>query len=288
MEDAPIEAGMIDRVIENAQVKVEGFYFDSRKNVLQYDEVVNEQRTAIYEQRQLILGAADRVPIARAMIADLVSDQIADAFVLGEDEDADEALRPLRAFFPPDSTRLPVPLLEVLEEDREALRTKAEMEAILLGGIVDALAAKLAQCESDDLFRQVLGDVMLGTIDSLWTRHLTDLDHLREGIGLRAVGQIQPIVAYKQEAFNMYSLLQTDILEQTARTLLALQLQVAQPMVRRQPAFDRVQLNRQNGTQATPVQRRRSAQPGRNDPCPCGSGRKFKHCHMRKRPVPAG
>ena len=85
----------------------------------------------------------------------------------------------------------------------------------------------------------------------------------------------------------MYSLLQTDILEQTARTLLALQLQVAQPMVRRQPAFDRVHLNRQNGTQATaPVQRRRSAQPGRNDPC--GSGRKFKHCHMRKRPVPAG
>ena len=289
MEDAPIEAGMIDRVIENAQVKVEGFYFDSRKNVLQYDEVVNEQRTAIYEQRQLILEAADRVPIARAMIADLVSDQIADAFELGEEEDADEALRPLRAFFPPDSTRLPVPLLEVLEEDRETLRTETEMEEILLGGIDDALTAKLDQCENDDLFRQVLGDVMLGTIDSLWTRHLTDLDHLREGIGLRAVGQIQPIVAYKQEAFNMYSLLQTDILEQTARTLLALQLQVAQPMARRQPAFDRVHLNRQNGSQAAaPVQRRRSAQPGRNDPCPCGSGRKFKHCHMRKRPVPAG
>ena len=163
------------------------------------------------------------------------------------------------------------------------------MEAILLGGIDDALAAKREQCESDDQFGQLLGDMMLGFIDSLWTRHLTDLDHLREGIGLRAVGQIQPIVAYKQEAFNMFSLLQTDILEQTARTLLALQIQIAQPMVRRQPAFDRVHLNRQNGAQATPVQqRRRSAQPGRNDPCPCGSGRKFKHCHMRKRPVPAG
>ena len=100
MEDAPIEAGMIDRVIENAQVKVEGFYFDSRKNVLQYDEVVNEQRTSIYAQRQFILEAGDKVPIARSMIEDLVSGQIADAFELGEDEDADEALRPLRAFFP--------------------------------------------------------------------------------------------------------------------------------------------------------------------------------------------
>ena len=289
MEDAPIEAGMIDRVIENAQVKVEGFYFDSRKNVLQYDEVANEQRTAIYAERQRILEAARRWPIAHAMIAELISSQVEDAFELGEDEDEDQALRPLRTFFPPDSTRLPVPLLEVLDHDKEALRTEEEMASMLLGGIDATLEAKRNQIASEDEFEQILGDVMLGLIDSLWTRHLTDLDHLREGIGLRAVGQIQPIVAYKQEAFNMFALLQTDIVEQCARTLLAIQLQFAQPVARKQPAFDRVQFNRQNGNQATPVtQRRRASQPGRNDPCPCGSGRKFKHCHMRKRPEPVG
>ena len=280
LEEAPIENSMIDRVIENAQVKVEGFYFDSRKNVLQFDEVNNEQRTAIYQQRNRFLNADSVQPIIQDFIHDSLSVFVENQFVAEEEE---EETRNIKDFFPPASVLLSPQLLEVMDLSEDCHFAKEETRQRLLEAAGKVMQAKREQHEDPNLIEQVLRDLMLSVLDNLWMRHLTDLDRLREGIGLRALAQIKPIVAYQQEAYHMYTELQHEVRDQIARTALALQFQVVQTPQR---VYDNLQMNRQTAAAALPVTITRSKVPGRNDPCPCGSGKKFKHCHLHQRAEP--
>lgn len=285
MEDAPIQNTMIDRVIENAQVKVEGFYFDSRKNVLQYDEVVNEQRTAIYQQRHRILAAAAVMPILQNLVDASLSDFVQEQFA-AMDEDEDEERKDIREFFPPHSARWPLLLLEAVEPDDEMMLDAVQAEERLCQAAARVLAAKQEQAAEIAYFDQFLRELVLNIIDNLWTRHLTDLDHLREGIGLRALAQIRPIVAYQQEAYAMFNELQQEIRDQIARNALALQLRIVETPPARH--YDRIVMNRQQNRMGPPEPVTRKRTPGRNDPCPCGSGRKYKHCHMLREGTPSG
>ena len=282
MEETPIENNIIDRVIENAQVKVEGFYFDSRKNVLQYDEVVNEQRAAIYQQRDRILEAESAEPLLQALVAEFLAQFVSERYAeRDEDEDEDEEeenTKNINEFFPPHSPSLPVALREHLGADEPGSWNEEQAQERLPAIGAETIRRKKEQFADPALLDRVFRDLMLNVIDNLWTRHLTDLDHLREGIGLRALAQIRPIVAYQQEAYGMFATLQEDIREQVARSALALQVRIVEAPAR---IYDRVRTNRQNDEAVLrPVLRARA--PGRNDPCPCGSGRKYKHCHMLK------
>ncbi len=282
LEEAPIENSIIDRVIENAQVKVEGFYFDSRKNVLQFDEVNNEQRTAIYQQRNRFLSADNVQSIVQNFIHDFILVVVENHFAADDDDDDDEA-KDIAEFFPPASALLSPQLWEAMALPGDHLFDQAESEQMLLDAADKVMQSKRDQHEDPALLNQVLRELILNVLDNLWMRHLTDLDRLREGIGLRALAQIKPIVAYQQESYRMYTELQDEVRDQIARNALALQLQIV-PAPQR--VYEKIQMNRQNGSAAPPVTITRQKVPGRNDPCPCGSGKKFKHCHMRKQGQP--
>ena len=288
LDDAPIESGVIDRVIENAQVKVEGFHFDSRKNVLQYDEVMNEQRSAIYAQRNQILESDSIRTIMDALIGDMLTDLLDEMFE-EEDPDYDIDTIKIRNLFPPHRTDLPLALWEAMEMDEARELEQDEAHTSLLHGAQALYARNLERVgqENEAVYQRFLSLSALDVIDTLWTRHLTDLDHLREGIGLRALAQIQPIVAYKQEAFQMFTLLQRDIRDQICQRALALRINQAEPAPRT-TRFDNIRMTHSNGANPpAPVVTRKKRGPGRNDPCPCGSGRKYKHCCYRKNAVPA-
>ncbi len=284
LDDAPIESSMIDRVIENAQIKVEGFYFDSRKSVLQYDEVMNEQRNAIYQQRQRILESKAIMSVMQTLMEEVLSDLADDLF--GDPDEADEDIIPnILTLFPPHSLQLPTSMLNFMEVDEDTVMEMDQAVAQLSRAASALMQFKQEQLGDNDLFENVMRDLMLNVIDSLWTRHLTDLDHLREGIGLRALAQIQPIVAYQQEAYQMFNLLQTDIRDQIVRNALGLELRRVESSV---PLFNHIQMNRQTTESALQPVRKTKRALGRNAPCHCGSGRKYKHCCMRKDPVPVG
>jgi preprotein translocase subunit SecA len=295
-DDVPIEAGLVSRAIENAQTKVEGHNFDIRKHVLQYDEVVNEQRNRIYEQRRRILFEPSMKNAATTMIEEEV-EAVVQSFI-GPDVDAeewplDDLAAALRALFP-------FPQEFPIEQWRDRTVDEVVDEAIELA--LTSYEAKEAQI-SEPLMRQAEKQIMLWAVDNRWVRHLTDLDRLREGIGLQAFAQIDPLVAYKREAFNMYSELMNDIRSDIVKALFTVQpapqvqMSPAQPAgapgasasaLGLSPIARNIRTNRdgENG-KAQPV-RNTGPQIGRNDPCWCGSGKKYKNCHMKSDQEKAG
>jgi len=305
-EDVPIEAGLVSKAIENAQTRVEGYNFDTRKHVLQYDEVVNEQRNRIYEQRRRILTE----PSMQASIIDMIGEEVTsivgqytaaeynDEWQLGDLEQALRALYPIPASFSAEQWK---------EKDRD------EIEADAVKMAMEAYAAKEAVI-TPDLMRMVEKQLMLRTVDMRWVHHLTDLDHLREGIGLRAVAQADPLVAYKREAYNMYGELMGDIRGDIVKQIFAFTLTPAQTsnLAPARPAGEPAVADTENGQAAKPVSapakpvaipgldspmaknirtnrdtsvsqtvKKSGPQLGRNDPCWCGSGKKYKNCHMQ-------
>ncbi len=345
-DDVPIEHSMVSKSLESAQTRVEGYNFDIRKHVLEFDDVVNKQREVIYDQRRRILGE----PTLRPTVLDMVGSQIS-RLVGNFAPDGYDATRDLAALYAALNAILPMPAeidadawqhmtaaeiieqVEAYAEDYYDQRAQANGQEILrqlssegvtletlgqrldpfnatlygrvlesLGGAVDDSLARLplrqlpAEAQAAVLSGMVEGAalyrdrmVMLRAVDERWVRHLTDLDALREGIGLRAFGQIQPIVAYKKEAHGMY----VELLESIENDIVHAIYKV--DVVRQQqPARRVVQTNRSdNGASQQPVKRAAST-VGRNDPCWCGSGKKYKHCHMRTdlagapAPQPAG
>ncbi len=278
-EDVPIEHNLVSKAIENAQIKVEGYNFDLRKHVLEYDNVVNKQREVIYEQRRRILREPTLKPIILEMTGRELKNLVQTFAGSAYREDWD--LKGLAAAV---GAIMPVP---VNAAARWATMNAAEIEKDLLALAEQAYAAKEAEL-GPELMRQAERLVMLRAVDSRWVRHLTDLDSLREGIGLRAYGQQDPLVAYKREAHEMYQQLlvaiQSDIVHSIFHT-----------SVQRQPVRPTPPVMRTNrdGQQAAPrsAPARKTASPsgaagaatplGRNDPCWCGSGKKYKHCHMQ-------
>ncbi len=277
-DDVPIEAGLVNRAIENAQTKVEGYNFDIRKHVLRYDEVVNEQRNRIYDQRRRILTEPSLRLTIEDMIANEVSALVAEHTV-GDLEDEwqltelSQALRALVHHLPEEVTaeRWQEMKREAIEQDATELAYAAYTAKELAVGV--------------ELMRQAEKQIMLWAVDSRWVRHLTDLDRLREGIGLRALAQQDPVVAYKREAFDMYSEMVEAIRSDTVRSVFSVQQAKAQQQVKPavavvSPIARNIRTNRSESSTPQTV-RKSGIELGRNDLCWCGSGKKYKNCHMK-------
>ncbi len=267
-EDVPIEHDLITRAIENAQIKVEGYNFDIRKHLLEYDDVINTQRNVIYEQRRKILSAETLAPQILRMVGEELHDLV-QAYTLSNDPDewdlsglvsAVRAIMPLPATFT--SARL-----EGL--DRE------EMEERLVE-LAHQLYEEKERRLGSELMRKLERWVMLRVVDMLWIRHLTDLDELRTGIGLRAFGQRDPLVEFKRESHEAFQRLTANIQHDIVHSIYHAEIV-------REPARPTREMRAHRGGLSARESRqpaRRETKVGRNDPCPCGSGKKYKHCHM--------
>jgi preprotein translocase subunit SecA len=266
-DDQPLEHSLLSKSIEQAQVRVEGYNFDIRKHVLEYDDVVNTQRNVIYAQRRKILSEQNLKPIIKDMIDDDIHGLVAqhtpgpiDAYDLSGLMIAARGLIPLPASLTPDDWRDLKP--DAIEEQLTAYAEQA-------------YAAKEKQL--GELMPQAERITLLRAVDNHWVRHLTDLDGLREGIGLRAFGQQNPVVAYKREAAETYDDMLASIRSQVARDIYRVQQASSAPA----PQPKRLSTNApgSSGKGRQPVRKVADDMVGRNDPCPCGSGKKYKHCH---------
>ena len=277
-EDEPIEHGIISKSIAQAQVRVEGHNFDVRKRVLEYDDVVNKQRERIYAQRAELLRADNLREVYLENLEGAVL-ALLDEFVDQDAEpghfDAEALHRQLFTVFPVPERITPDSLRELEPEALEETLTAACAEAW------DHKSAELGA----ELMQRAGRLVMLNTMDQFWRRHLTDLDVLREGIGLMAIAQRDPLVEYQRAAFAMWEEMQDQIQDRASYDLLNIRVQTAQQQpVRRD--FRAWRPGVENGAAATsrpePVRKTAKQKLGRNAPCWCGSGRKYKQCHMKQ------
>ena len=266
-EDIPIEHDLISKSIGNAQTRVEGHNFDIRKHLLEYDDVVNKQREIIYQQRHQVLSEENLKPI----ISDMIHEELASLVALhttGYAEDWDlEALH--------SSLRTIMPLPASLTSSRWRKLTPQEIEEQILELAEKLYEEKERHLGAEDM-RRLERLVMLKAVDNLWIRHLTGLDNLREGIGLRAYGQQDPLQAFKKEAHEMYA----ELLAAIQRAIVGDIYRVS--LVREPQPRPMREMRTGVEAQRAPQPVRATARVGRNDPCPCGSGKKYKHCCMRK------
>ncbi len=273
-EGVPIEARMVSKAIENAQKKVEGHNFDIRKQLLEYDDVMNTQRKVIYEQRRQVLASDNLKEDVLEMMED-VSAQLVHTFCeqgkYSEEWDLKGLADAVKKHF-------------AVSLDAGKLRSIDNIE-----GMKEALAATLKEAYEKkeqgvgtEFLRWLEKRVILDMIDSLWKEHLHNMHHLKEGIGLRGYGQQDPLVEYKKEGFEMFMEMVDRIKMDTLERLSTVQVVRQEAMereTRRRP--QKIVMNRgeQGDEPNKPV--RAENKVGRNDPCPCGSGKKYKKCHGR-------
>ena len=267
-EDEPIEAKILTRLIESAQRKVEGNNFSIRKNVLQYDDVMNKQREVIYTEREKVLKGDDLSGDIASMTEDLIDDTV-DFNVKVNDKhekyiDYEGIYRFGRAAFDFDE--------HFLDGHKDA--SADEIKRFMKEEAKEAYAEKVKEF-GEEAFREVERVVLLRVVDQRWMDHIDAMDQLRQGIGLRAVGQIDPVRAYAEEGFDMFEAMNESIREETVRIMY--HVQNPEKMERKQVAKEVKTVNPDTGVQE-PI-RRTEKKVGRNDPCPCGSGKKYKHCH---------
>ena len=273
-EGEPIEHNLISRAIENAQTKVEAHNFDIRKHLIEYDDVMNQQREVIYKQRRDLLTGVDLKSTIEDIMMELaegIAEQFADERDLAEDWDW-QAISD--AVFQQFNFRM-----DTLDADTmDGLTAEGLAEEIYdqAHAIYEQKAALLGEAD----FRQLERVVMLQTVDNLWKDHLLSMDHLKEGIGLRGYAQQNPLLVYKKEGFDMF---QETIERIKAETLnILFRIQLAEPETiedLNKPKEQKLVFSGGGDAPAAkkPV-RRESVKVGRNDPCPCGSGKKYKKC----------
>ena len=279
-EGEPIENNMVSRAIENAQKRVEGHHFEIRKTLLDYDNVMNQQRTVIYSLRRDLMREPDLEPILNEYLSDLLDDMYDGLEVSKAAHDIEEE-KPVRAR-----------LSEVMNIDRvlpgdAPLPTREEAQEL-----VQSILAQLKE-EAGPLYADLLRYFLLEELDRGWKEHLRNMDFLRDGIGLRGYGQRDPKLEYKREGFNMFQELLVHIREGAFRALTRVRVEqrpaeVAEEAVAApepEPMFQHKeqpqQLSYSNEPEellGAPAQARAENKPGRNDPCPCGSGKKYKKC----------
>ena len=267
-EDQPIEAKMLTNAIENAQKNLESRNFDSRKNVLQYDEVMNEQRKIIYKQRQMVLDGEDISPTIKSMIEAVIDSAIND--YIGISEIPEEwNIRALTEF-----------ANNNLRANGEFVIEDSELDTITKNDIKDMLMdiANKRYAEQEEIFgpsmRELERVLMLRVVDTLWMDHLDEMEHVKREIGLRAYGQHDPVVEYRNVGSELYEGMLDAIKRDTVRYVL-----FAMPRIR----IEREQVAKPLDTGGDGSLKKRPAsadkkEPGRNDPCPCGSGKKYKNC----------
>ena len=259
-EDQPIEANMVSKAIERAQRQVESQNFEIRKNVLKYDEVMNRQREVIYTWRRSILEGTAGDDLIGEWIETVVTD-VVEAEISAEIPRSDW-----------DWEALQRELTQVYPTELDPGKVTGGVGEVVEHAVEEALAAYERREEDlgPEVLRQVERSVMLSVIDNKWREHLSDMDYLRAGIGLRAMGQRDPLTEYQREAYDMFTELVDAVKRDAVRYLFRVEL--AQPKT--EPK--RVEANPTGAKPATPAV---SDKVGRNDPCPCGSGKKYKRCH---------
>jgi preprotein translocase subunit SecA len=287
-EGEPIEHPWVTRAIENAQRKVEARNFDIRKQLLEYDDVANDQRKVIYQQRAELLESPSVSETIASMRNDVFDELVGEHVPPGSVEEQWDVAgleRSLAAEF-----QLRLPLAEWLEKEpdlhEETLRSRiAEAAAEHYQAKIDTVGAETMQ--------QYERAVMLHTLDQHWREHLAALDHLRQGIHLRGYAQKNPKQEYKREAFELFALMLSRIKREVTRLLMTVQIRSEEQVEAAEvavPAPKNVQYHHSDYEEALasasepPAQQpfvRQGGKVGRNDPCPCGSGKKYKHCHGR-------
>jgi preprotein translocase subunit SecA len=269
---------LVTRAIENAQKKVEAHNFDIRKHLLEYDDVLNKQREVIYNQRREVLTGdslkEDILDMARGLVTEVVT-----RYATADDPASEWDWNGLReGLFHQFNIRFEPP-----PEASDGL-TLQDLTEMVSDRIVHAYQDKEARFTAP-MLRQLEKIIMLQTIDALWKDHLLNMDHLKEGIGLRGYGQKNPLQEYQKEGFDMFEEMTQRIQEDVVQKLFTVEIAreaAAQNLEVRQPRPQRMVLSHGGESAETarssPV-RRQSEKVGRNDPCPCGSGKKYKRCH---------
>jgi len=271
-EDTPIDAKMLSGAIENAQRQVESRNFQTRKNVLQYDDVMNTQRGVIYQQRNQVLGGEDIQGSIQNMLHTMVESAIQGHMGEQNHMDAQSFQEAVEVFL----TMFLMPgELNLTDEELAGYNTE-ELVSLVTEKAQAAYAKKEAEI-STPLMRELERVIMLRVVDEYWMDHIDAMTELRQGISLRAYGQADPVVAYKQEGFEMFEQMVAAIQQETLRRLFLVHLRKNEEIKRERVAKITSESAGGDGTvRKQPV--KKAVKIGRNDPCPCGSGLKWKKC----------
>ena len=289
-EDQPIENSLISRAIEQAQVKVEGFHFDIRKRLVEFDDVANQQREIIYKLRRRILDSAN----VKEEIKEKLKDQIKIIAESGISE-MDNSV---------DSERVAVSFAEIIPFDDASLkRVSSQISSFkskdqileFLNKVLEDVYEKREKELTPNLMREIEKFAYLGSIDRLWMDHIDHIDDLREGVTLRAYGQRDPLIEFKNEAYSLFENLVNKINKELSRRIFRIGVSTPQPEIPLHLARENIDKSDQTGLSGgadTAVRKGAPAFPkrdgqvsnklGRNDPCWCGSGKKWKKCHYPK------
>ena len=271
-EGMPIESKMLTKIIESSQKKVEGHNFSIRKNVLNYDDVMNTQREIIYGERAQVLDGEDIHEKILSMMEDLITDKV-NAYLVDEEVKDDWNLVGLKEYF---LGWLTGPEDLDFDEDDIASVSKSEIISALSEKAGEIYQAKEEEYGSE-VMRELERVILLKVVDTKWMAHIDDMEELKKGIGLRSYGQKNPVVEYRYEGFEMFDAMVDSIKEDTVRMLLTVKLQKNEAPEREQVAKpDAPNAGAGDGSfDGEPV---RVKKIGDNDPCPCGSGKKYKKC----------
>ncbi len=272
-EDEPIEHGMLSNTIEKAQKKIEGNNYGIRKNLLEYDQVMNEQREIIYKERRRVLDGENMRDSIYKMITDTV-DNIVDVCISEDQSPAEWDMLELNQLLLP---IFPIEPVSLTDEQQEKFK-KADLKQMLKETAVKLYEAKEAEFPQAEQVRELERVILLKVIDRKWMDHIDDMDQLRQGIGLQAYGQRDPLVEYKMSGYDMFDAMTAAIREDTVKLLL--HVRVEQKVEREQVA--KVTGTNKDDSAARGPKRRESEKVYPNDPCPCGSGKKYKQCCGRK------
>lgn len=268
-EDMPIQSKMLSNVIESSQKKVEGRNFGIRKNVLNYDDVMNSQREIIYKQRSQVLEGDDIHADIIKMIKDFIVNTV-NVYIVEEDVHDNWNLDGLRDF-----------LMGLFTTEEDFRYDPVELDRVTKQEIIDELTEralkKYEQREKEltpKILREVERVVLLKVVDTKWMNHIDDMEELKRGIGLRAYGNKNPVVEYRIEGFDMFDEMIASICEETVRMMYTVKVKTNDEPKREQV----LKANPVKADNSLSGARTVKKKPGRNDPCPCGSGKKYKKC----------
>ena len=271
-ENEEIQHNMLTSAIEKAQQKIESNNFGIRKNLLEYDQVNNDQREIIYAERLRVLNGENMRDVIFKMIQDQVENAV-DICISGEIEKEDWNIRELNDILLPI-----IPLKKIRREDLASINSDKELKQYLKEQAVRLYEAKETEFPEPEQFRELERVILLKVIDRKWMDHIDDMDQLRQGIGLQAYGQRDPLVEYKMSGFDMFDEMTAAIQEDTVKLLFHVKVE---QKVEREEVAKVTGTNKDDTAKAAP-KKRANDKIYPNDPCPCGSGKKYKQCCGRK------
>jgi preprotein translocase subunit SecA len=270
-EGEEIEHKMLSNAIEKAQMKIETNNYGIRENLLKYDEVMNDQREVIYTERRKVLDGDNMRDVILKMVTDIVENAV-DLCITDDQAPEDWDLNELNTLLLPVISLNPITIPEDKKIRKNELKHALKEEAIKL------YETKEAEFPEAEQIREIERVILLKVIDNKWMSHIDDMDQLRQGIGLQAYGQRDPLVEYKMNGYQMFDEMTAAIREETVRVLFHIRVE---QKVEREPAAKVTGTNKDDSAGKAPV-KKVEAKVYPNDPCPCGSGKKYKQCCGRK------